>query len=271
MRRFSLPEVLAARDDLLARIAALLEIHAAEHFEVDHLRNELLLRRRKDGRNRRGDFAPPPRAARLQRQRERGQPVCSPARRSAGSAPRRRARMAAGSTRTPFDADDSHGDAGTSSPAARSAAAAPGPIRREGPLRRARVDELRLRAQHEHRQALHHRSQDLARQLQHDRVTVAPLLEGREQATLRRAVAVELRTTRRRGARHRWSAVTAGRSPRRLPRRGCGRVRRAGQHRRPRSTASSSSGEPRKTRRVSCGCVQGFQHRIQVGRIRRLS
>ena len=37
--------VLAARDDLLARIAALLEVDAADELEIDHLRHELLDRR----------------------------------------------------------------------------------------------------------------------------------------------------------------------------------------------------------------------------------
>jgi hypothetical protein len=38
-----LAEVLAARDDFLARVAAFLEIDAAEQLEVDHLRDELFL------------------------------------------------------------------------------------------------------------------------------------------------------------------------------------------------------------------------------------
>ena len=45
--------VLAARDDLLARVAALLEIDAADELEVDHLRHEPVDRRRLD----RGDAA----------------------------------------------------------------------------------------------------------------------------------------------------------------------------------------------------------------------
>src|SRR5207344_343256 len=42
--------VLGARDDFLPGIAALLEIDAADLLEVDHLRHELILRRRGDQR-----------------------------------------------------------------------------------------------------------------------------------------------------------------------------------------------------------------------------
>ena len=52
--------VLAARDDLLARIATLLEVHAADHFEVHHLRHELLDGGGHDARDAARHFEPGP-------------------------------------------------------------------------------------------------------------------------------------------------------------------------------------------------------------------
>src|SRR4051812_26335395 len=43
-----LAAVLRARDDLLARIAALLEVDAAQLLEIDHLRHEEVLRGSRD-------------------------------------------------------------------------------------------------------------------------------------------------------------------------------------------------------------------------------
>ncbi|KOT23443.1 glycine cleavage T domain protein [Burkholderia mallei] len=67
--------VLAARDDFLARIAALAEVDAADHVEVDHLRNELLDGRLRDARLARAHVEPIPDGGRHARQRgfERGQ------------------------------------------------------------------------------------------------------------------------------------------------------------------------------------------------------
>lgn len=52
--------ILAARDHFLSRIAALLEVHAAEHVEIDHLRDELLDRRLRDARLARVNVEPVP-------------------------------------------------------------------------------------------------------------------------------------------------------------------------------------------------------------------
>ncbi len=51
MRPLELAEVLAAGNDLLSWIAAFLEIDAADQFEIDHLRDEFLLRSRRDVRH----------------------------------------------------------------------------------------------------------------------------------------------------------------------------------------------------------------------------
>ena len=74
--------VLAARDDLLPRVAALLEIDAADELEVDHLRNEAIDRRRFDRDDAALDLEPAP-----------GRERSSPARR------RRRPRRATGAAR----------------------------------------------------------------------------------------------------------------------------------------------------------------------------
>src|SRR5207247_8908774 len=49
-----------ARDDFLARIATLAEADTAQRVEVEHLRNELILRRRQDHRHAGADRQPAP-------------------------------------------------------------------------------------------------------------------------------------------------------------------------------------------------------------------
>ena len=51
---------LAARDDFLAGIATLLEVHAAHRFVIEHLWHKSIDDRRRDGGNRAAHFAPQP-------------------------------------------------------------------------------------------------------------------------------------------------------------------------------------------------------------------
>ena len=79
--------VLAARDDLLARIAALLEVHAAHQLEVDHLRHEGLDGAGDDARHARLHLEPVPHVGagrRRPRRRRVGRRGPQQARRSGG-------------------------------------------------------------------------------------------------------------------------------------------------------------------------------------------
>src|SRR5262249_19645274 len=57
---FQASEILRSRDDLLTRVAALLEAYAVERVQVQRLRNELILCRRKDHRHAGADEQPSP-------------------------------------------------------------------------------------------------------------------------------------------------------------------------------------------------------------------
>ena len=202
--------VLAARHDLLARVAALLEVDAADQFEVDHLRHELLDRGRRDARHAARTSSQRHACGVQRRQRGRLPPAgCTSSER--GICPRRRA---GGST--------------TASPCWR---AAPRPARRR-PSRRGRgpaspnsrplgagIVELALGAQHEHRQALAHGAASVGAAQQAELVGAhAPDDEAGQQAALGRAVAGQARLARRASRRRPASAGRAGRSAASAPR-----------------------------------------------------
>ena len=196
-----LAEVLAARNDLLARVTAFLEIDAAEHFEVDHLRNKLFLgcaRTRSERRR-----SPRTTTRRRSRQCELTPVGCAAASCSRGHALSRKrsshARRAGRRlTRSRCAVDRVQGAAGHRS--------------RHAPGTRRSVAESRVRcstgsltstsdrfgSQHEHRQTLHHRGEESrAAAAVRSLVAIAPLMKGGQQSTLRRAVAVELQASRR--------------------------------------------------------------------------
>ena len=171
--------VLAARDDLLARVAALLEVDAAEQLEVQHLRHELVDGRRLDRRRRRSAPRASASASSVDRRRRVGAALPATMQRAhagrvrqADAARRRRARAAA------------HGAA---SPAAASAGA---PARPHSADSAVASLSLHLRAQHEHRQPLQRRRPARRRAGEQDLVVGrAPDHEARQQPALGRAVA----------------------------------------------------------------------------------
>ncbi len=180
--------VLAARDDLLAGIAALLEVDAADELEVDHLRHEAIDRRRFDGDDAAFDVEPAPGRRRDHRcrgdidlavRRRREERTLQAGR--VGEADRRRRAVR--------------------STLAHCSAAEHRCRRRTGDAEQrdlvARVAELALGAQDEHRQPLERRRQDARRAGEQEFVVGRPPDdEGRLQPALGRA---ESRQPRRAG------------------------------------------------------------------------
>jgi hypothetical protein len=189
-----LAQILAAGDDFLARIAALLEVDPAQQFKIDHLRNELLLRGLGDDRHPGVNLGQMPGvvAAHAQLVGQRGRdglrgvhrhlPLIARRAKDIGHADQRTQRM--------IELGERFGGQ----------AVEPGLQRRFGQAaadaqhdlvarQRAGVAELGLGAQHEHRQALLDGRLDVARQLQEDRRGAAPHQERRQQTAFRRAVA----------------------------------------------------------------------------------
>jgi hypothetical protein len=169
--------VLAARNDLLARITALLEVHATDHFQVHHLRHELLDRRGDDARHGALHLEPLPGA-----ERQGGQIGC----RRAG--PQRTClamRVGQPNQRAvaPPRRDDRGGRGADDTP--------------QRPFR-ARVAQAAFGAQHEHAQALQRGGQDIGAARQQVLVrSGAPDDEGRKQPALGRAVAGQARLAQR--------------------------------------------------------------------------
>ncbi|SPA40482.1 hypothetical protein CBM2606_A70101 [Cupriavidus taiwanensis] len=191
--------ILAARHYLLARIAALAEIDPADQLEIDHLRHELLLRRRDDAGQARLDFEPVP-----QRRRgscQRGGQLRAQRVGTLGRQHQLPARLAGAIRQADHGGavGRGHGKGGfrRGQPGRCQRPGGAGAGQAEDGMGRSDVGQPGLGAQHEHRQALLHRGLDLGRQLQHDAVGVAPHQEGGQQPALGRAVAGQARRARR--------------------------------------------------------------------------
>ena len=172
--------VLAACHDLLTGVAALLEVHATDQFEVDHLRHELLGCRRHHAGHAAGGFQTAPEFDVQRRQGRRCDTGPQTARH--GVACDNRIGQA-----DQISITDSRLRPGFGSRHARSDQTPQGHISR-------RVAELAFGAQHEHGQALEHGRQQVRAAGQQDVVTPAPGHEGRQQPTLGRTETGQMRT-----------------------------------------------------------------------------
>ncbi|CAM2154724.1 hypothetical protein PT2222_310031 [Paraburkholderia tropica] len=186
--------ILAARDHFLTRIAALLEVHAAEHVVVDHLRHELLAHGLRDARLARVDVEPVPQRGRdaCDLAVERGEFRFDRVLRTDQQIAQTAGRVGQADQRAGGVVDLDVHAVGQCVEHARQRATH---VAREADHEQlvAVVDELGLGAQHEHRQAFLHRGLHVLRDQQADRLGAFPDEERSEQAALGRAVAREAR------------------------------------------------------------------------------
>ena len=194
---FDRAAILAARHDFLPWVAALAEIHAAEHIEIDHLRHELLDHRLGNPRLARTNIEPVP-------HRRRGAREFAVEERQT----RLNLSLRPDPQVTQLPERIRHADQRTGGPVhlhmhaigqcieyARQRLAH---IARQAHHRQfaARIRELRFSAQHEHRQTFLHGGLDVLRHQQADRLAAAPVQKRRQQTPLGRTVARQTRIGR---------------------------------------------------------------------------